>query len=145
MTRIMTEGEFRDLMRVTASDGCERRIDKKETTMATSHDWARDLQRTAEFLLSRVEVEIGDRTPMTCGWFFANKEPFLALVRATRPGKKTMTEYYVNFHPLGANLELSVNRDEVCRKVQDVKWECEPLLSSAEDVEMEAEAQGHES
>jgi hypothetical protein len=105
--------------------------------MATSHDWARDLQKTAEFLLSRPEAEIGDSTPITYGWFFSRKEPFIALVRALKPGRKEMGEAYVKFFPEGVNLELSVYRDVVCRKVQDVKWECEPLLSPEEDAEME--------
>lgn len=105
--------------------------------MSTSHDWARDLQRTAEFLLSRDAVEIG-RVPQTKGWFFGDKDVFIALVRATLPGKKKIDQYYVNFTPTGANLELTVNKDLVCRKVQDVKYECQPLLSAEEDAEMEA-------
>jgi hypothetical protein len=104
--------------------------------MSTSHDWARDLQRTAEFLLSKPEVEI-DRIPTTVAWFFSDKVPFLALVRATIPGKKVINGNYVNFYPSGANLEFTVSRDLVCRKVQDVKYECEPLLSPEEDAEME--------
>ena len=48
-----------------------------------------------------------------------------------------MREAYVKFFPEGVNLELSVYRDVVCRKVQDVRWECLPLLSEEEDAEME--------
>jgi hypothetical protein len=109
-----------------------------EGIMSTSHDWARDLIATGEFLLSRPEVEIGT-VPQTKGWFFSEKDAFLGLVRATFPGKKTMDDFYVNFVPKGANLEFTISRNLVCRKLEPTKpqWECTPLLSPEEDAEME--------
>jgi hypothetical protein len=105
--------------------------------MSTSHDWARDLIKTGEFLLSRTEVEIGE-IPPTRGWFFSGKEKFLGMVRATFPGKKKMDDSYVNFYPTGANLEFTVSRSLVCRKLEVTpQWECAPLLSPEEDAEME--------
>lgn len=104
--------------------------------MSTTHDWARELQQTAEFLLSKTEVEIG-RLPKSQALFFSDKEPFLNLVRALKPGRKKIDEWYVKFQPAGSEfLELSVNRDLVCRRLNP-EYECEPLLSPQEDAEME--------
>jgi hypothetical protein len=105
--------------------------------MSTSHDWARELQKTAAFLLSRPEVEIGSKIPETRGWFFSEKEIFLNLVRVLKPGKKEMSNSYVDFHPSGAHIQLTINRDLVCRRLNP-EYECEPLLSQEEDAEMES-------
>lgn len=110
--------------------------------MATTHDWAKDLIRTANFMLSKEAIEIGD-IPVTRASFYYTKDTFLAMVRAMKPGKKTMDTYYVNFLPRGANLELYINRDLICKRLNPV-YECEPLLSAAEDAEMEAAAVGTE-
>lgn len=104
--------------------------------MSTSHEWARDLQKTAEFLFSKEDVEIGN-IPVTHYGSYSSKEPFLKLVRALKPGRKTTSQYYVNFFPTGVNLELSINRDLVCHRINP-EYECEPLLSKEEDAEMEA-------
>ena len=105
--------------------------------MSTSHDWARELEKTAAFLLSKAEVEIGPKVPETRGWFFSEKEVFLNLVRALKPGKKVMTENYVDFYPTGVNIQLTINRSLVCKRLNP-EYECEPLLSEAEDKEMES-------
>lgn len=104
--------------------------------MSTSHDWARELQKTAAFLLSKPEVEIGE-IPKTRFYQYSSKENFLSLVRALKPGKKEINNYYINFFPSGADMELSVNRDLVCRRLNP-EYECEPLLSQEEDAEMES-------
>lgn len=109
--------------------------------MSTSHDWARELQHTAEFLLSKTEVEIG-HLPKSRAMFFSDKEPFLKLVRAFKPGRKVTNEWYVEFYPAGSEfLELVVNRDLVCRRLNP-QYECEPLLSPQEDAEMETASAG---
>lgn len=105
--------------------------------MSTSHDWARELQATAAFMLSKPEVEVGN-IPETKGWFFSRKEVFLGLVRALKPGKKVMTSDYINFLPVGARIELTINRDALCRRLNP-EYECEPLLSKEEDAEMEVQ------
>lgn len=105
-------------------------------TTKTTHDWARQLHETAEFLLSRPEVEIGRSLPVSYLSFYGDKVPFLAVVRATLPGKKEIDQWNVNFHPKGVRLQININRDAVCRKVQDVKYECEPLLSQEEEGQM---------
>lgn len=106
--------------------------------MSTSHDWARELQKTAEFLLSKNEVEMGS-LPKTKFYQYSNKEVFVKLVRALKPGKKVTGNYSVDFFPSGANIELSINRDLVCRKITP-EYECVPLLSQEEDAEMEAQS-----
>ena len=103
--------------------------------MSTTHDWARELHQTAEFLLSREAVEI-PKIPETRGWFFSEKEVFLNLVRALKPGKKEMSTSYVDFFPAGAHIQLTINRDLVCRRLNP-EYECEPLLSQAEEQELE--------
>src|SRR6266852_4281093 len=103
--------------------------------MITTHDWARELQQTAEFLLSRDAVEI-PKIPETRGWFFSEKEVFLNLVRALKPGKKDVSDSYVDFLPHGAHIQLTVNRSLVCRRLNP-EYECEPLLSRAEEAELE--------
>jgi hypothetical protein len=104
--------------------------------MSTSHEWAKELHETADFLLSKPEVEIG-KIPETRGWFFNEKEVFLNLVRATKPGRKEMSENYVDFYPTGAHLQLTISRNLVCRRINP-EWECEPLLSQEEDASLEA-------
>lgn len=105
--------------------------------MSTSHEWARELQETAGLLLSKPEVEIGHKIPETRGWFFSEKEIFLNLVRALKPGKKVITDNYVDFYPAGAHIQLTIDRNLVCRRLNPV-YECEPLLSQEEDAEMES-------
>lgn len=105
--------------------------------MSTSHDWARELQETAAFLLSRGEVEIGN-IPKTRYYEYGLKDNFLKLVRALKPGKKVTNQYYIEFYPSDTeHLELSVSRDLVCRRLNP-EYECEPLLSPEEDAEMES-------
>jgi hypothetical protein len=107
--------------------------------MSTSHDWARELQETALFLLSKDEVEIGS-IPITRFTIYSEKEPFLRLVRALKPGKKKTTQYYITFYPTGnKSLELAINRDSMCKRLNP-EYECTPLLSKEEDAEMEAQS-----
>jgi len=108
--------------------------------MSTSHDWARELQKTAAFLLSKPEVDLKHSCPETICTFYGEieKEGFLDLVRAIKPGKKHIGEYYVTFRPTGVvNLQLSINRDSICKRLNPV-YECTPLLSKEEDAEMES-------
>lgn len=106
--------------------------------MSTSHDWARDLHKTADYLLSRPEVEMESKPAIYN--FMYDKEKFLAAVRAMIPGRKVIDEFNVAFEPKGTILSLRVPRNLVCRKIQDVKYDCEPFLSPTEDAEMEADA-----
>jgi hypothetical protein len=107
--------------------------------MATTHDWAKQLQDTANYLLNRPAVELGDTELITTLPFYGEeqKKIFLDLVRGTLPGEKRYNTYSVLFLPRGVNLKLQINRDAVCRRVQEIKYECEPLLSPEEDAQME--------
>lgn len=108
--------------------------------MSTSHDWARDLQKTAAYILSKPEVDLKRNIPETICTFYGEieKEGFLGLVRATKPGKKHIGEYYVTFRPTETTLQFSVNRDVICKRINPV-YECTPLLSKEEDAEMESD------
>lgn len=106
--------------------------------MSTSHEWAKKLRETADVLESRPECEMaGEARVLVSFYGNSNKEAFIAAVRALKPGIKKIDQEYVNFYPSGTILNLYINRDAVCRKVQDVKYECEPLLSPQEDADME--------
>jgi hypothetical protein len=101
----------------------------------TSHEFAKQLQSTAEFLLNRDSFKL-DTKPEVVLYFFGEKELFLAAAKAVGSGQKEVDSNYVNFRPNGTILRLLVNRDLVCRKVQEEKWECEPLLSQAEEAQV---------
>ena len=103
----------------------------------TSHDYARRLQEQATFLLSRPEFET-DSTPHGFFWFCSDKEKFLAAVKAVGAGKKKFTDDEVRFSPVDyPDITIYANRNSVCKKVQEAVWECEPLLSAAEEQQIE--------
>lgn len=103
-----------------------------------SHEFAEEMKRTADYLLSREDVEFCGQ-PFIFACFGTEKEKFLAAVRATIPGKKEISDWDVSFKPTGTMLTMTIQRSAVCRKIQDVKWECLPLLSQEEDSQMEAQ------
>lgn len=96
----------------------------------TSHEWAIELNKTANLLLSKPEVEM-ETNPYVFAWFY-DKERFLSAVRAFGQGKKQFTEHDFKFSVDGTVLTMTIARSKVCRKVQEEKWECEPLLSEEE-------------
>lgn len=101
----------------------------------TSREYAEQLRETAEILESRPEFEMP--TTRVVVSYYGEKDKFIAAVRALKPGRKSIDEDaqhgYVNFYPTGTCLRLYINRLAVCRKVQDAKYECEPLLSAEEE------------
>ena len=106
-----------------------------------SHAYAKAIIQAAEFILSQPEFEVeSDKPSLYLGWYWS-KELFLAAVRALGAGKKEYSgsdlKYTTNAH--GANVWLTIPRDKVCRKVQEAKWECEPLLSTEEEATLEAQ------
>jgi hypothetical protein len=110
-----------------------------------SHEYARKLQALADFLLSRPEFDT--QTDIIDGsfWYWSDKEKFLAAVRALTPGRKEYGEgterdalyFYPSGVPQGTKLRLRVERALFCRKVQEEKWECEPLLSPGEERQLD--------
>lgn len=107
-----------------------------------SHQFAERLKATAEFLLSRPEVELGWREeyePTIYISYMNEKESFLQAARAFGSGRKSYDQWDMRFTPKNApQLQLSISRSAVCRKVQEEKWECEPLLSDEEAASIEA-------
>ena len=102
-----------------------------------SHEYANRLNALAEFLLSKPEFEF-DSEPMLFQHYY-DKEPFLDAVRALGAGSKEYSETELIFRPSEHNeLRIYINRDKVCRKVQQEKWECEPLLSPDEEAQVGA-------
>lgn len=97
----------------------------------TSHEYAAELQKTVDHLLSRPEVEFTN-SPFLFVSFY-EKEKFVAAARAMGSGKKSFSSCDdLHFIPHGTCLTMSISRSLVCRKIQDVKWECEPILSNEE-------------
>lgn len=103
----------------------------------TSHEFARELQRTVDHMLSRPEASFGDQAPFIYLYFW-EKEIFVTAAKAMGPGKKVFQHDDLHFEPNGTCLTLSIPRAKVCRKVQDAKWECEPILSEQEVAELTA-------
>jgi hypothetical protein len=98
----------------------------------TTHQWAKQLQETASHLLARPDLPISQYDPVLFTYFY-DKKTFLATARAMGPGKKEHDKHDFNFSPTGTCIRMSIARNIVCRKVQKEKWECEPLLSGAEE------------
>lgn len=103
----------------------------------TSHEAANKLSEMAEFLRSKPEFEIG--RALTIYRHFWEKESFLAAVKALGSGEKVYDSTDLNFVPAGCpDINISISRNKVCRKVQEEKWECEPLLSQEEEASVGA-------
>jgi len=103
-----------------------------------SHDYAQRLKEIGEFLLTRPEFET-NTAPMLFFHMY-KKEHLLAAVRSLGSGTKELTNgsyAEIKFKPTAApEIIVSAARDTVCVKVQEAKWECEPLLSQAEEAEL---------
>lgn len=96
-----------------------------------SHEYANGLAEIAEFLLSKPAFDTRHSTPKPYLYFWTEKEKFLEAVRALGAGTKEYKTDELFFHA-GDFVTLVVQRSAVCRKVQEEKWECEPLLSDSE-------------
>lgn len=103
-----------------------------------SHEVAKQLMKTATSLLDKPEVELPGFSEVVI-WYFSQKEDFIKTVKAFGVGKKDFNSSYLDFRPTGTFLVLRINRDEVCMKVQEEKWECEPLLTKAELIALDLE------
>lgn len=104
-----------------------------------SHELAQKLRDAAEDLAQRPVFEIPQYAdPRISVSYYGDKEKFLAAVKALGSGKKVTSDYHVTFEH--GMLHPFINRDAVCRKVQEEKWECEPLLTPEEDAELSASA-----
>lgn len=95
-----------------------------------SHEYAKQLKASVDRMLASPEVEL-DNTPHVF-LFFYEKEQFLAAARAFGAGKKEYTENEFKYTPNGTRIIMSIARTKICRKIQEEKWECEPILSEQE-------------
>jgi hypothetical protein len=103
-----------------------------------SHEYAEKLREASEVLKSRPAFEINS-VPFTHMYFSFEKDKFISAVKALGSGKKEVDQYYVTFKPSSIPvIQLYIDRNSVCRKVQEEKWDCEPLLSELEDAQVGA-------
>ena len=104
-----------------------------------SHELARKWIDVAERLLDKPafalpDYEDGERSIN----YFSDKKEFLNAIRSLGSGEKDLSDLnYMKFRPF-SGLYIAVNRETVCRKVQEVKWECEPLFSPEEQAVFDA-------
>lgn len=116
--------------------------------MTSSREYANKLRELADWLDKRPEFPMNDGERPFVHLNYYDREGFTAAVRATKPGKKELTNGSypeVKFRPSLPNdtyLEIAIARDKVCRKVQEVKWECEPILSELDDQELAEASNG---
>jgi len=108
-----------------------------------SREYANKLRELADWLDGRPEFKT-DSEPIFYMRYFDKKE-FLAAVVALKPGTKKYTEgsypeveFIPDSAPKNAYVKIAAPRHVACRKVQEAKWECEPLLSPSEDAEIES-------
>src|SRR5882762_7450110 len=98
-------------------------------TKTTSHELAVKLMNTAKLLFMRKDIELPGVEDAKITVEYYDSEPFLNAVREMGSGKKDFESYYVKFTPDDSILTLQVPRNKVCKKIQEEKWECVPLLT----------------
>ena len=95
-----------------------------------SHEYAVKLQKTAELLLSKPEIQMTSSGEVHM--YHTSKETLLENMKALGSGEKKYSHDYFEFRPTGTLLLLYSDRSLVCRKIQEVKWECDPIFSTEE-------------
>jgi hypothetical protein len=98
----------------------------------TSHEYAEDLLKTARFLLGKPEFDVNTNQPRTYFYYWTDKAAFVAAARALGSGSKEVSNDYFDYTPNDTLITARASRDAVCKKVQEAKWECIPLLSTIE-------------
>ena len=98
----------------------------------TSHEYAGELLKIVNYLTDgRPEFEV-DFPPTVRFHFWSEKEKFVAAVKALGSGTKEVSGSDFYFRVKGASIAVQANRDSVCKKIQEAKWECEPLFTPEE-------------
>ena len=103
-----------------------------------SHEYADQLKKLAEALLSAPDIFLNcsANAPSIIMSFWTDKQKFLDVVRALgTAGEKDFatSKNTMYFTPAAFPFVfMSIERSAVCRKIQEEKWECEPLLSEEE-------------
>jgi hypothetical protein len=96
----------------------------------TSHDLASRLIEMANLFIKRPSFPL-EGMPDKVSLEFSSKETFTEAVKALGTGEKKYSSYYFDFLPYGTDLlQIRTQRNNVCVKIQDEKWECEPLLAA---------------
>lgn len=107
----------------------------------TSHEYAEKLEELAAYLKSKPEFDTTENH-IDFGWAIMSKDKFLPIVRSLGSGQKEFTNTQLYYRPIGlpadVELRIFISRDKVCRKIQEEKWECEPILSPEEEAELTA-------
>lgn len=111
----------------------------------SSHEYANKLKQLADFLLAKPDFDARTVTVNEFFWYWQDKQKFLDAVKALGSGRKEYEEglsgdvlFYPSGLPSDTFFAVRVNRAAVCRKVQEEKWDCEPLLSQAEEAQVGA-------
>ncbi len=101
-----------------------------------SHEYANKLKQLADFLLNKPEftTDFDAKFSYLRMYYYGRKGEFLAAVKALGSGKKEWSKDELRYIPDATDmLRLTVNRTAVCRLVKEAEYECEPLLSQAEE------------
>lgn len=106
----------------------------------TSHEYAKKLRELAMHLELAESFELPDYQEnyhkgygLVSFRYQDDKTGFLAAVKAVGAGKKQAISNDFIFSCFDGALRLSVQRNSVCRLVKPAEYECEPLLSRAEE------------
>lgn len=95
----------------------------------TSHQLADRLFNTARLLLMKQDVELPGTEDAKIVVDYYDKDKFLSVVQEMGSGKKDFGSYNFTFTPDNTILALQIPRSQVCKRVQEEKWECVPLLT----------------
>lgn len=105
------------------------------TPKPTSHDYARDLQKMADWLLTRPAFETGGYSRGHHYFRFYEKDQFVDAAKSLGTGKKQFTADEISFKvelPFGS-INIEAPRNIVCRLVRPAEYECDPFLSPEEE------------
>ena len=102
-----------------------------------SHEYAQQLKTATDYILSRPEFEM-ETTPGIYLGYYWDKTPFIALAKALGNVEKDYsgTDLKISTKVGDIKIWASIPRDKVCRKVQEAKWECEPLFTPEEEAQI---------
>lgn len=94
----------------------------------TSHQYASKMMKVAQFLVEHTDIDI-PKEEVTLNLNYFNRDEFVKAVQTFGSGDKQVGSYEFSFTVKNAPITLSIARDKVCKKIQDEKWECEPLMT----------------
>ena len=95
-----------------------------------SHEYAAELQKSIDHILSKPDVDF-DSEPHIFLHFY-NKEKFVAVAKGMGSIHKEFSSDELVCKVDGTCIEIRAPRNLVCRKIQEAKFVCEPLLTDRE-------------